>query len=429
LLTLDRRSLRPFLRAALCLVASCTLVSTRAAAQGTSVPQPPPAATPQQTAAAGTSAVAQTPAATPATPAATPATAAATPPAEEQPASNESKSYFTDTQFGALADVYYDYYSTRPEGDALYRNFDTRHNALRFSMAQVWISKAPTADQRAGYKVKLNFGHAATLINAYEPSDADALKNFEEGFVSYLAPIGKGLQFDVGKFVTPHGAEVIEAKDNWNYSRSLLFALAIPYYHTGVRATYAVNDKVSVMGTFVQGWNDFKDNNGGKTFGAQVAVKPTAALSIVQNYMAGPEQAHNTSDWRQLSDTIATYTVTPALSLMANYDYGHDTIAGVSGHWQGIAGYAKYQANKWIAVSPRFEIYDDAAGLTTGIAQTLKELTGTFEVKAMENLLCRLEYRTDFSDQEAFTNRDGVAKKTQTSFGIGVLYSISFKAK
>lgn len=349
--------------------------------------------------------------------------------AQPAPAATEERGFFSDTQVGGLVDLYYDYYSTQPEGDALYRNFDTRHNALRFSMAQLWITKAPSADQRAGYKVKLNFGHAATMINAYEPSGTDALKNFEEGFVSYLAPVGKGLQFDVGKFVTQHGAEVIEAKDNWNYSRSLLFALAIPYYHTGVRATYSLNDKVSVMGALVNGWNDFKDNNSGKTIGAQVAIKPISALSIVQNYMTGPEQAHDNGNWRQLSDSIVTYTVTPALSLMANYDYGHDTIAGVSGHWQGVAGYAKYQANNRITLSPRFEVYDDPSGLTTGTAQTLKEMTGTVEVKALENLLCRVEYRTDFSDQPVFTNGAGESKKTQTSIGVGVLYSLSFKSK
>ena len=38
---------------------------------------------------------------------------------------------------------------------------------------------------------------------------------------------------DFGKFVTSAGAEVIESKDNWNYSRSLLFAYAIPYWHFG----------------------------------------------------------------------------------------------------------------------------------------------------------------------------------------------------
>ena len=35
------------------------------------------------------------------------------------------------------------------------------------------------------------------------------------------------------------GAEVIETHSNWNYSRSLLFAWAIPYYHMGLRAVDA----------------------------------------------------------------------------------------------------------------------------------------------------------------------------------------------
>src|SRR5206468_2324174 len=80
------------------------------------------------------------------------------------------------------------------------------------------------------------------IVHAAEPGGSDIFKAFEQGYLSWLAPVGKGLQFDAGKFVTPAGAEVIETKDNWNYSRSLLFALAIPYYHMGVRATYNVND-------------------------------------------------------------------------------------------------------------------------------------------------------------------------------------------
>src|SRR5438270_608003 len=83
------------------------------------------------------------------------------------------------------------------------------------------------------------------------------------------APLGKGLQVDVGKFVTQHGAEVIEAKSNWNYSRSLLFSLAIPYYHSGVRVSYALNGKTTIMGTIVNGWNNVVENNSGKTLGAQ----------------------------------------------------------------------------------------------------------------------------------------------------------------
>lgn len=352
---------------------------------------------------------------------------ASTPAPPDPPPADAQESFFRSTEIGGLVDAYYDYYSTKPSGNAQYRNFDSKHNQFAFSMAQVWLAKPATADSRAGFKVKFNFGPASTLINAFEPGENDFIQNVEEGYLTYLAPLGKGLQVDVGKFVTPNGAEVIEAKDNWNYSRSLLFSLAIPYYHSGVRLTYPLNDKVSVMGTIVNGWNNVVENNSGKTFGAQVAVKPVAELSIVQNYMAGPEQESNNHDWRQLSDTIATWTVTPAFSVMANYDYGKDTAAGLPVHWQGIAGYAKLQALKWLAVSPRFEWYDDPSGFTTGAAQTLKEVTGTFELKPTDALIWRVEYRHEFSDSPVFETGSGAFKKTQSSIGFGVLYSFSTK--
>ena len=296
-------------------------------------------------------------------------------------------------------------------------------------MAQLWLAKAPTSSSRAGYKIKLSGGPATTIVQSLEPGGSSVLENLEEGFISYLAPVGKGLQFDVGKFVTQHGAEVIEAKDNWNYSRSLLFALAIPYYHSGVRATYAPSDKVSFMGTLVNGWNNVGENNSGKTFGAMLTLKPTASFSLVQNFMAGPEQPDNNEDWRRLYDTTASFTVNPKFSLMANYDYGADTdaVSRAAVHWQGVAGYAKFQANKWFAISPRFEFYDDPDGFTTGTAQTLKEATATLELKPMDAFMWRIEYRSDFSDNAVFKAHDGTYRKTQNSIAFGVLYSFTYK--
>ena len=52
-------------------------------------------------------------------------------------------------------------------------------------------------------------------------------------YLSYQAPVGKGLEIDFGKFVTALGFEVIKTKDDLNYSRSLLFTMAIPFYHMG----------------------------------------------------------------------------------------------------------------------------------------------------------------------------------------------------
>jgi hypothetical protein len=373
-------------------------------------------------------AVAQTQSPVPADPAAPPGAAAppaaAAPPSETQP---DLPSFFRGTEIGGLVDAHYDWYSTRPEGDALYRNFDTRHDQFRVSMAQIWLARAPTPASRAGYKVKLSVGPATTIVQSLEPGSSPVLQNIEEGFISYLAPLGRGLQFDVGKFVTQHGAEVIEAKDNWNYSRSLLFALAIPYYHSGVRATYSPTEKISVMGTIVNGWNNVVENNGAKTLGAQVTFKPTAAVSFVQNYMAGPEQPDDTADWRRLSDTTLTWAINPKLSVMGNYDYGTDTVAGAKVRWQGVAGYAKLQANKWIAVSPRFEWYDDASGFTTGTIQTLKEATATVELKPTETFMWRIEYRSDFSDGGVFKTRAGGTRKHQSSIAFGVLYSFTYK--
>jgi hypothetical protein len=88
---------------------------------------------------------------------------------------------------------------------------------------------------------------------------------------------------------------VIEAKDDWNYSRSLLFQLAIPLYHSGVRLTYSPNDKVTLMGGVINGWNDVNDNNTAKSVMASVTFKPSGSLSIIGNYIGGPSSQTTTT--------------------------------------------------------------------------------------------------------------------------------------
>ena len=344
---------------------------------------------------------------------------------EQTQAGGGAMSFFEGTELFGLVDAYYDWYSTKPSGDAPLRNFDTKHNQFGLSLLEVGLAKAPTADSRAGFRLDLDYGPTTALVHGGEPGGLTVFQNIQQAYMSYLAPVGNGLQFDVGKFVTQHGAEVIEAKDNWNYSRSILFAWSIPYYHTGVRATYAVNDKVTIAGALVNGWNNVVENNERKTFGAQLVLRPTASLTLVQNYMGGPEQAGNDDDWRHLSDTTVTYTATDAFSLMVNYDYGRDTAAGQSVQWQGVAGYAKYTVNDRFALIPRAEWYQDDDGFTTGTPQTLKEFTLTGEVTLAPRLLWRIEYRSDFSDVDFFEKHNGTFIDKQHSIGFGVLYSFS----
>jgi hypothetical protein len=322
-----------------------------------------------------------------------------------------------------FVDTYYSYNVNKPPGDTQLRNFDTKHDQLSLGLIEVALEQKPTEKSRLGFRADLDFGPTTDMIHALEPGGAEIFKTFEQGYLSWLAPVGKGLQFDAGKFVTPAGAEVIEAKDNWNYSRSLLFALAIPYYHVGVRATYNINDKVALAGYLINGWNDAQDNNRGKSFAFQAILKPTARLSVFQNFIYGPEQLADTADKRFLTDTTVSFNVTPTLSLMVNYDYGRDRIAGTRVSWQGIAAYARIQPTSTWTLSPRVEWLDDDDAFMTGTSQKLKEFTLTSEHKIDGGLLARFEFRRDMSDEPFFLKDDGSTVKGQNTFGVGLVYA------
>jgi hypothetical protein len=341
----------------------------------------------------------------------------ATPPAPDP--DKVTLNFFKGTEVGGLVDGYYQWYSTKQNG--LYRAFDQSHNDFQVSMAEVWLAKSAASDSPVGYKIRMNFGQASGVYTP--PTDVD-YKYIEEAYGSFFIPGTKGLTVDFGKFVTNAGAEVVEAKDNWNYSRSLLFQLTIPVYHAGVRMNYS-SDKVSAMVGVVNGWNNVVDTNTGKTFMASITLKPNAAFSFVENYIGGPETAGTNNNVRNLSDTVLTYTASPELSLMANLDF-----VGEGGqNSKGIAGYLKYQANKVVAVVPRYEyLSDGGAAFGSGIKQKLQDFTLTLELKGADNFMWRLEYRGDYSDQNVFKTDTGAFKSNQQSFTMGFLYSFSSKS-
>ena len=170
--------------------------------------------------------------------------------------------FFREVEVSGFIDGYYGYNFNKPADRInVLRNFDTRSNQFALNLAEIVTEKKPDPlNSRIGFRLDLDYGPATDLVHATEPGGKDVYKVIQQAYGSYLAPIGSGLQIDFGKFVTVHGAEVIETKDNWNYSRGLLFAWAIPYYHFGVRAKYAFNSKVSLTGLVV---------NGRKTMGAK----------------------------------------------------------------------------------------------------------------------------------------------------------------
>src|SRR5438445_381267 len=191
---------------------------------------------------------------------------------------------------------------------------------------------------------------------------------------------------------------------------NMLRAFDLSTNHFGMRAKYTFNDKYAVTGYLVNGWNDVVDNNTGKTYGATFAWNPNKKFGIAQNYMAGPEQTDINSNWRQLSDTVVTYSPTGRLSFMVNYDYARgDRIPTVLKpvYWTGAAGYVRYLLNATNALATRYEYYDDKYGVTTGgflnpTPQHLHEFTETYEHLLAHHILTRFEFRRDMSNQPSF---------------------------
>ena len=336
--------------------------------------------------------------------------------------------FFRKTTVEGFIDLYFGYNFNRPAGhENALRSFDTRDKRYSLNVAEIGFAKEPTADSRIGFRLNLIYGPAADFLNSAEPGGTKFYKNVQQAYLSYLAPVGAGLQLDVGKLGPWAGAEVDAAKDNWNYSRSLLYTLAQPSFHTGAQATYAFSNRVSLMGAVTNGWGNVEENNRGKTYGLALTLTPVSKLSLTQSYTVGPEQPDDSRHKRHLFDTILSYDFSERLSVMGNYDYGFERLAdGGNVRWQGMASYLRYQITKQIAFSPRFEVYYDYDGFTTETAQRLKEITLTGEYKFSKHLLTRLEYRRDWSNQPVFERADPADfARTQATVLGGMIWSFS----
>jgi hypothetical protein len=307
------------------------------------------------------------------------------------------------------------------------RVFDQKANSFLMDLAQIQFGKdAPVGG--LGYKLKVSFGETAKYIHSAGLGNPGDVVDLTEAYVDYRAPLGSGLGLRFGKFVTYHGAEVIEARDNFNYSRSFLFNYAIPFTHTGFMAEYTFSKAFTADLYLVNGWDVTNDNNKGKTIGARFVVTPIGPFTMNFNFMYGPEQPDHSSHDRFLFDWVGTFKATDKLTLMVNTDYAHEEKdplnAGKRSKWYGVAAYAKYDFTDWFSTSIRAEYFDDRDGVRTGIAQKLKEITITPEFRIVKNLLLRPEYRHDWSDRAGFDSQHTTfSKKSQDTIALGVMYT------
>jgi hypothetical protein len=302
------------------------------------------------------------------------------------------------TESGYVAASYY-----HSSGYGTYHQFDTSHDSFQLDEAGLQLAYQPKSG--FGAVVDVIAGEDAKIVDAAESAGASANSlDILQGFAQYVAG---PLTVQAGKFTTLAGAEVIAPTGDTNFSRSLLF-FAEPLTHTGLRATYAISDQLSVIIGVNNGWNYTKVNYGSKTGELGVSLTPNKLFSLTAQLYAGKDPVYAAE--RTLLDTVATFTATPALSFVVSYDWGKQettpaTPAGLTGgDWEGVAGYANYQLSSQWRVSVRAEYLDDKDGTTlvTGARQSLKEGTMTLGYDPVASFELRLEGRYDTSSESTF---------------------------
>ncbi len=293
------------------------------------------------------------------------------------------------------------------------------------------------------YSAKLegSFGTDADVIASNGQSRAGI--NLTQG---YFQAVKGPVTFIAGKFETLAGAEVIEnnSSSNFNITRSYLFGEAIPFTHTGVRATYAVNSKASVIVGANNGWDDWKFVGKPLTLEGGLSLTPSPGWALTaQTYNGNDFDGINPAftglpfsrptgyTHRMLYDGVLTAHPTGALTVVANYDNGTQLANGLpfgdpsffpTAHWNGVAGYAKYQLNPRYALALRKETFHDAEGFRTGRAQRLQSSTATVSFTPNSNWIFRAEYRIDTSDVPSFFDNNTPAlftgRQRQNSFAL-----------
>ncbi len=229
------------------------------------------------------------------TPATAPAQSASLEAPEEQAIAGDRGilDYLHGATLNFALDEYYGYNFNRPVGrvNAL-RAYDVLSNNISLNQAGLVFERTPDAGagRPFGVRIDLQFGQATDTLQgnpANEPRP-QIYRNIFQAYGTYVAPHGGGLTLDIGKWGSSIGIEGNYTKDQMNYSRALRFDF-LPFYHMGVRASYKLNDQLTLNYWLVNGTNQAEATNGFKDELFGFTATPRKTITWNMNYYLGQE--------------------------------------------------------------------------------------------------------------------------------------------
>ena len=356
--------------------------------------------------------------------------------------------------FGYLEGSYTHNFNNPSSGINQLRIFDVNSNQFRPNLAQFVLDREARAESRGwdrvGFRVKFNAGRDSDFIGG---TNMSTWADFQEFYLQYVAPVGRGLNIQAGQINSLVGYEAVESPRNPNYSRSWLFGLGQPFTTRGVRASYAYSKQVSLsVGAIAYINSSRADTDFDPLVEYALAVTPNEKVRVTLYGLAGPRDGLSGTPGGTvfltggyLSVQVSDRTSAVIESYYANQSNSSTISAGKNARWDGVAAYLIHDFTEEWGLRLRGELFEDAGGFvacqgttdyqpranvcfgaTSGtsappIAQTLWEFTGTIQYKPFASLITRLEYRYDKSNQNVFQLGDR-ATSYQPTLSLDVIY-------
>jgi hypothetical protein len=307
-----------------------------------------------------------------------------------------------------------------------------------------------------------NYGNVPVMAPAYGyalGNDTWSSVMIKQAYFKYNAT--EKLSFIMGQFGTHIGYEYIDAPLNFHYSINHTFNSGIPFYHTGLKGTYAFSDKVSLMLGVVNGFDYVHDNNRAKGIISQLSLTPAKGLSVYLNYINSNESNADalgtTPDGNfTVYDLNGGYQATDKFFIGYWFMYGsqHGTLGSpgtfvpADGNvtdtktWYGANIYLQYALSDIFTIGFRGEHFNndsgarglrnvDQTGQAIGATCNTATFTGSLSL-ADSHLILKPELRMDVfnslagagnENSQQFMDADGAfSKNSQTTLGFAAIY-------
>ena len=303
-----------------------------------------------------------------------------------------------------------------------------------FQLHQAWLYAEKAIDTSCGFDIggRIDYVYgtdgpdtqAFGIDNDHWDNGWDNGADYGHAIPQLYMEAGYGdLSVKAGHFFTIIGWEVVAAPDNFFYSHAYTMYNSEPFTHTGVLATYNVNDSITAYGGYVLGWDSgFEDN--GDAFLGGLSVGLTDDITLTYATVAGRfADDRITTEQGYMHSIVADVALTDNLQYIFQSDYldSEDLNGTTVRDTFGINQYLIYSINDCWATGIRAEWYEQE-GVFSPVDQKDDIFAFTWGVnyKPHANLIVRPEVRFD---------RDGARvagldadRSNQTTFGIDTIF-------